>query len=309
MAIRVDVALLGPVGVAPAGQHLVQVLEIPPHVIGVGELHEPLAGQLLLGVAEHLAQRRIGVDDGAFQVLERHADGGVHERVAEARLALAQLDQRALARGAFAVDLTRENPCERAQRAGHQENRQQQVHLRSVQPELAPATTEQADRWWNRKRGGQQPAGERSARARGAEQAHRSARRSGEKQGEAEQRDSQRGGGRHTRGRAEAGERRGPQQLPDQGDRADRADHHRERVARPDPADVRVEEERAEAKEHQGHGGVRRHPARIRDARRVVDERLVEPEMQAEHVLAEVRRPDQRNQQGRCRRHALGPSP
>lgn len=57
----------------------------------MGDVLEPQAEQLLLRVAEHLAQRAVDLGKAPVEVVEGHADGGVVEGAAEEPLGLAQL--------------------------------------------------------------------------------------------------------------------------------------------------------------------------------------------------------------------------
>ena len=59
-------------------------------VIGMGDVLPPLAEQLRMLVADDVAERPVQQEEAAIEVLVDDADGGVLERAAEPRLALAQ---------------------------------------------------------------------------------------------------------------------------------------------------------------------------------------------------------------------------
>ena len=59
-------------------------------VIGMGDVLPPLAEQLRMLVADDVAECPVQQEEAAIEVLVDDADGGVLERAAEPRLALAQ---------------------------------------------------------------------------------------------------------------------------------------------------------------------------------------------------------------------------
>ena len=81
--VGVDVALVHLVGRAPAGEHVVDEREVGVEVVGVREVLERELQQLLLGVADELAQRLVDVEPLALEPDQRHADRRVVERGAE----------------------------------------------------------------------------------------------------------------------------------------------------------------------------------------------------------------------------------
>jgi hypothetical protein len=81
--VGVDVALVHLVGRAAAGEHVVDQREVRVEVVGVREVLEREPQQLLLGVADELAQRLVDVEPLALEPHERHADRRVVERGAE----------------------------------------------------------------------------------------------------------------------------------------------------------------------------------------------------------------------------------
>jgi len=82
LPVRVKVALAEPVGVDLAGQCLVEQLEVGIEVLVVGELLEAPRDQLVLVVAEHLAQGPVDHQQVTIEADQGHADGRVLEREA-----------------------------------------------------------------------------------------------------------------------------------------------------------------------------------------------------------------------------------
>src|SRR4051794_15594769 len=78
-AVTAQVALLQLVARDAAAKQFAEELDVGVEVVGMGDLMERPAGQLVGGVAENRAQRRIDVQAAAVQVDEGHADGRVVE--------------------------------------------------------------------------------------------------------------------------------------------------------------------------------------------------------------------------------------
>jgi hypothetical protein len=82
-AVGTEVALADLVVIHQAGQHRLGGCRCVDPVVGVGELHRPVADQLLFAATEHPAQRRVDHPEPAFEVDEGHAGHGVLERLAQ----------------------------------------------------------------------------------------------------------------------------------------------------------------------------------------------------------------------------------
>ena len=81
--VTAQVALLQLVARDAAAEQLAEELDVGVEVVGMGDVVERPAGQLLGGVAENCAQRRIDVQAVAVQVDEGHADRRILEGAAE----------------------------------------------------------------------------------------------------------------------------------------------------------------------------------------------------------------------------------
>ena len=84
LAVAAEVALIEPVRVDDAELEPGAVRHRGPDVVGVGELAERVADELVDLDAEHLGERLVGVDDPAVvDADERHAGRGRVERLLE----------------------------------------------------------------------------------------------------------------------------------------------------------------------------------------------------------------------------------
>src|SRR4051812_4928675 len=94
MPFGVDVALLGPVAVALPDEQVGEGLEIGLDMVGMGDLAEGPAEQLVLRVAGELAERAVDALEAAAGRDQRHPDLAVVERAPEELLGLSQASAR-----------------------------------------------------------------------------------------------------------------------------------------------------------------------------------------------------------------------
>ena len=86
-AVAVEVAFLELVMVAGAAEQFAIAGDADADVIGMGDIDEGALPQLLVGVAEHAAERGVSLQPAAIGGNERHPNAAMVEGAAEALLA------------------------------------------------------------------------------------------------------------------------------------------------------------------------------------------------------------------------------